>query len=123
MPWVGSDINKVWKDCPSKKQLFPIYIQLVKLIFGEEPLHTPRKNRLEWWEISHIDVFGKISRSKVNGMEIDEQFFNYLRRKLRVKKIKPNEHGHIHKASESSKNPFLYPKFIKSFVTNLLLAS
>ena len=25
---------------------FSIYIQLVKLIFGEEPLHTPRKNRL-----------------------------------------------------------------------------
>ena len=34
------------EDCPSKKLLFSIYIQLVKLLFGEEPLHTPRKNRL-----------------------------------------------------------------------------
>ena len=31
------------ENCPSKKQLFSIYIQPVKLIFGEEPLHTPRK--------------------------------------------------------------------------------
>ena len=42
--------------------------QLVKLIFGEEPLHTSRKNRC--WEISHIDVFEKISTSKVKGMKI-----------------------------------------------------
>ena len=41
-----SDFNKVWKDYPSKKQLFSIYIQLVKLIIGEEPLQTPRKNCL-----------------------------------------------------------------------------
>ena len=29
-----------------KETAFSIYIQVVKLIFGEEPLHTPRKNRL-----------------------------------------------------------------------------
>ena len=40
------DFNKIWKDCPSKKRLLSIYILLVKLIFGEEPLHTPRKNLL-----------------------------------------------------------------------------
>ena len=65
--------------------LFSIYIQRVKLIFGEEPLHTSRKTFS--WEISHIDEFGKISRSKVKGMKINEQFFNFLRGKLRVKKI------------------------------------
>ena len=27
-------------------------------------------------EISHIDVFGKISKSKFKGIKIDEQFFN-----------------------------------------------
>ena len=37
-----------------------------------------------WLEISHIDVFGQISRSKVNGMKINEQFFKFLRRNLRV---------------------------------------
>ena len=79
---IGSDFNKVWKDYPSKKQLFSIYIQLVKLIFGEEPLQTPRK--IVSWEISHIDVFGKILRSKVKGIKINEQFFNFLIRKLRV---------------------------------------
>ena len=48
----------------------------------------------------------------------------FLEESFEFKKIKPNEHGHIHKASESSKNPFLYPNFkSKSFVTNLLLAS
>ena len=57
-----------------KETAFSTYIQLVKLIFGEEPLHTLRK--IFWWEISHIDVFGKISRSKVKGMKINEQFFN-----------------------------------------------
>ena len=40
------DFSKIWKDCPSKKRFFPIYIQLVKLIFGEEPLRTPKKNLL-----------------------------------------------------------------------------
>ena len=65
------------ENCPSKKQLFFHFIQLVKLIFGEEPLHTPRK--IVWWEISHINVFGKISRSKVKGMKINEQFFTFLR--------------------------------------------
>ena len=63
-----------------------IYIQLVKLIFVEEPLNTPRNNR--FGGKSHIDVFGKISRSKVKGMKINEQFFNFLRRKLRVEKNK-----------------------------------
>ena len=80
---IGWDFNKIWKDCPSKKQLlFSIYIHLVKLIFGEEPLHTPRKNCL----VGNlpIDVFGKISRSKVKGMKINEQCFNFLRGKLRV---------------------------------------
>ena len=43
---IGSDFNKIWKDCPLKKRLFSIYLQLVKLIFGKEPLHTRRKNRL-----------------------------------------------------------------------------
>ena len=38
--------QQIWKDCSSKKPPFSMYIQLVKLIFGEEPLHTPRKNRL-----------------------------------------------------------------------------
>ena len=79
---IGWDFNKIWKDCPSKKRFFSIYNQLVKLTFVEESLHTPRK--IVWWEISHIDVFGKISRSKVKGMKINEQFFNFLRRKLRV---------------------------------------
>ena len=57
-------------------------------------------------------------------MKIDEQFFNFLRGKLPVqKKIKLNEHGHMHKASESAMNLFLYPNFkSKSFVTNLFLA-
>ena len=59
--------------------VFSIYIQLV---FGEEPLYTPQK--IVWWEISHIDVLGKISRSKVRDMKINEQLFNSLRRKLRV---------------------------------------
>ena len=88
---IGSDFNKIWKDCPSKKKFFfSIYVQLVKLIFAEEPLHTQEK--IIWWEISHIDVFGKISSSKVKGMKINEKFFNFLRRKLRVKKKKLNEH-------------------------------
>ena len=43
-------------------------------------------------------------------MKIKEQLFNFLRRMLRVKK-KLNEHEQIHKASESSNNPFLYPNF------------
>ena len=30
---------------------------------------------------------------------------------LELKKIQLNEHGHIHKASESAKNLFLYPNF------------
>ena len=48
----------------------------------------------------------------------------FLEESFEFKKIKPNEHGHIHKASESSKNPFLYPNFkLKSFVTNLLHVS
>ena len=38
-------------------------------------------------------------------------------------KLKKNEHGHIHKASEFAKNLFLYPNFkSKSYITNLLLA-
>ena len=42
---------------------------------------------------------------------------------FKLKKIKINEHGYIHKASESAKNPFLYPNFkTKSYITNLLLA-
>ena len=94
-------------------------------MFREEPLQTPRKNRLVGgWEISHIDVFGEILRSKVKGMKINEQFLNFLKESFELKKIKPNEHGDIQKASESSKNPFLYPNFkSKSFVTNLLLVS
>ena len=35
----------------------------------------------------------------------------FLEESFEVKKIKPNKHGHIHKDSESSKNPFLYPNF------------
>ena len=86
-------------------------------------LYTPQE-KIVWWEIFHIDVFGKMSRSKVKGIKINKQLFNFLRRKLEFKKIKPNEHGHIHKASEFSKNPFLCPNFkSKPFVTNLLLAS
>ena len=48
---------------------FSIYIKLATLIFGEEPLQTPRNNRLVG--ILHIDVFRKTSRSKVRGMKID----------------------------------------------------
>ena len=40
-----------------------------------------------------------------------------------LKKIRLTEHGHMHKASESAKNPFLYPNFkSKTYITNLLLA-
>ena len=46
-------------------------------------LYTPQE-KIVWWEISCIDVFGKMSRSKVKGMKINEQFFNFLRRTLRV---------------------------------------
>ena len=46
-------------------------------------LYKPQE-KIVWWEISHIDVFGKILRPKVKGMKINEQFFNFLRRKLRV---------------------------------------
>ena len=43
--------------------------------------------------------------------------------KFQFKKLKLNEHGHIHKASESAKNVFLYSNFqSKSFVTNLFFA-
>ena len=92
----------------------------MKLIFGEEPLYTPRK--IVWWEISHIDVFGKISRSKVKSTKIDEQFLIFSEESFEFKKIKLNEHGRIHKFSESAKNPFPYPNFkSKSFATNLFL--
>ena len=40
-------------------------------------------------------------------MKIDEQFSNFLEESFEFKKIELNEHGHIHKASESAKNPFL----------------
>ena len=48
----------------------------------------------------------------------------FLEESFEFKEIKPKEHGQIHKASESSKNPFLYTNFkSKSFITNLLLSS
>ena len=51
-----------------------------------------------------------------NSLIFSEESFEF-------KKIKINEHGHIHKASESGKNPFLYANFkSKSCITNLLLA-
>ena len=37
---------------------FSIYIQLVKLIFGEEASTHPQE-KIVWWEISCIDGFGK----------------------------------------------------------------
>ena len=46
-------------------------------------LYKPQE-KIVWWEISHINVFGEMSRSKVKGMKINEKFFNFLRRKLRV---------------------------------------
>ena len=47
-----------------KTAFFSIYIQLVKLIFGEDdPLHTPRKNRLvgnlpyrRIWEDMEVEI-------------------------------------------------------------------
>ena len=51
-----------------------------------------------------------------NSIIFSEESFEF-------KKVKLNEHGHIHKASESAKNPFLYPNFkSKSHIANLLLA-
>ena len=51
---------------------------------------------------------------------------NYLifsEESFEFKKIKSNENGHIHKAYEYAKDPFLYLNFkSKSFVTNLLFA-
>ena len=79
---IGSDFSKISKDYLRRNGFFFVYIRVVKLLFGEEPLHTPRKHR--FWEISHIDVFGKMSKSKVKGTKIDEQFINFLRGKLRV---------------------------------------
>ena len=38
--------TKYGKTVLPRNSFFSIYIQLVKLIFGEEPLHTTRKNRL-----------------------------------------------------------------------------
>ena len=64
----GWDFNKIWIE---ETAFFFIYIQLVKLIFGEG-----LQEKIVWWETSHIDIFGKISRSKVKGMKINEQFFN-----------------------------------------------
>ena len=110
----GSDFNKIWKDCPSKNPPFSIYIRLVNLILVKS-LYTLQE-KVVWWEMSHI-------RSKVKGMKIDAQFSYFLRGKLQVKKIQLKEHGHKHKASESAKNPFLYPNFkSKCFVTDLFLA-
>ena len=62
----------------------------------------------------------RVQKSKVwklmnNSLIFSEESFQL--------KKKSNEHGHIHKASEYAKNPFLYLNFkSKSFVTNLLLA-
>ena len=39
-----------------------------------------------------------------NSLIFSEERFEF-------KKLKLNEHGHIDKASESAKNPFLYPNF------------
>ena len=47
----------------------------------------------------------------------------FSQKKASSLKTKVNEHGHIHKSSESAKNPFLYPNFkSKSYITNLLFA-
>ena len=85
-------------------------------------LYTPQE-KIVWWEIFHIDVFGKISRSKVKGMKINNNSLLFSEESFEFKIIKLNEHGHIYKAFESAKNPFLYPNFkSKSNITNLLLA-
>ena len=43
-----------------------------------------------------------------NSLIFSEESFEF-------KKIKSDEHGHTHKASESAKNPFLYPNFKSKF--------
>ena len=57
----------------------------------------------------------KVWKLMNNCLIVSEESFEF-------KKIKLNEHGHIHQASESAKNLFLYPNFkSKSYITNLLL--
>ena len=77
---------------------FSIYIQLVKPIFDEGPLHTPRKET--------FDEKSPISRSKVKGLKLLNNSPIFSEESFEFKKITSNEHGHIHKASESTKNPF-----------------
>ena len=60
-----------------ESSFFSIYIQLVKLIFGEGPLRTPRKNRLVG-NLPYRRIWEDI-KVKSQGMEFYEQFFNFLR--------------------------------------------
>ena len=118
---IGSDVNKIWKTVLRTNSFFPFTFNLWSwyLVKG---LHTPQE-KIVWWEISHIDVFEKISRSKVKGMKLMNNSLTFSEESFEFKKIKSNEHGHIHKASEYGKNPFLYLNFkSKSFVTNFILA-
>ena len=111
---IGLIQQNMEKQCPSKKQLFFHLHSTCEADIWWRAFTNPKKKNCLVGNHPYIDVFGKISRSKVKGMKINEQFFNFLRRKLR--------HIHVQKASESSKNPFKYRNFkSKSFVTNLLL--
>ena len=53
-----------------------------------------------------MDVFRKIPRSKVKSMKFNKLFLIFSKTCFGFK-LKFNEDGHIHKASESAKNPFL----------------
>ena len=49
---------------------------------------------------------GRYRGRKSKVWKLMNNFLISLEESFEFKKIKPNEHGHIHKASESSKNPF-----------------
>ena len=110
------------ENCPSKKQLFPFTFNLWSWYLVKS-LYTPQeKNRLvgnlpyrRIWEDIEVEK-SKVWKLMNNSLIFSKESFEF-------KKIKSNEHGHIHKASEYAKNPFLYLNFkSKSFVTNFILA-
>ena len=102
-----------------KHRLISIYIQqLVKLIFGQEPLRFSRKSRL----VGNLPYRGIWEDIEVES-QMCKNYPIFSEESFEFKKLKLNEQGHIHKVSESAKNTFLYPNFkSKSFVTNLFLA-
>ena len=120
---IGSDINKVWKDCPFKKQLFfHLHSTCEADIWWRDSTH-PKKKPFGW-KSPISTYFGRCRGRKSKVWKLMKNSLIFSEESFEFKKIKPNEQRHVHKASESSKNPFLYPNFkSKSFITNLLLAS